>query len=195
MELDFNGFKWINKPEKYHIGEDAISIITLAETDFWQNTYYGFVHDNAHAFLTEIEDEYFSFSVKTSFDSKRRFDQCGILVYTDSQNWVKASVEYENEEFQRLGSVVTNNGFSDWATTDIPSNIKEVWYRLSRRKADLLIESSFNGVDFKQMRICHMFSVPQKIRFGIYACSPEKSSFEAVFSDFKLTECLWLEHK
>ena len=23
----------------------------------------------------------------------------------------------ENEEFQHLGSVVTNNGYSDWATT------------------------------------------------------------------------------
>ncbi|WP_397312917.1 DUF1349 domain-containing protein, partial [Paenibacillus elgii] len=31
----------------------------------------------------------------------------------------KASIEYENEEYQRLGSVVTNHGFSDWATTDI----------------------------------------------------------------------------
>ena len=32
------------------------------------------------------------------------------------------------------------------------------------------------------------------IRFGIYACSPEDSSFKAVFSDMKLTECQWKAH-
>lgn len=33
-----------------------------------------------------------------------------------------------------------------------------------------------------------------KIRFGIYACSPEESSFTAVFSDMKITECAWKAH-
>ena len=33
-----------------------------------------------------------------------------------------------------------------------------------------------------------------KIRFGIYACSPEDSSFRATFTDFSLTECRWLAH-
>ena len=28
-------------------------------------------------------------------------------MYLDSENWLKASIEYENERFQRLGSVVT----------------------------------------------------------------------------------------
>nr|WP_276307057.1 hypothetical protein [Brachyspira sp. G79] len=29
----------------------------------------------------------------------------------DSENWFKASIEYENKDYQRLGSVVTNNGY------------------------------------------------------------------------------------
>jgi regulation of enolase protein 1 (concanavalin A-like superfamily) len=33
-----------------------------------------------------------------------------------------------------------------------------------------------------------------KIRFGIYACSPEESSFKATFTDMTLTECKWLAH-
>ena len=33
-----------------------------------------------------------------------------------------------------------------------------------------------------------------KIQFGIYACSPEQSSFKAVFTDIKLTECAWKAH-
>ena len=33
-----------------------------------------------------------------------------------------------------------------------------------------------------------------KISFGIYACSPEESSFTAIFSDMKITECMWKAH-
>ena len=57
---------------------------------------------------------------------KNRFDQCGIVMYLDSENWLKASIEYENQSFQHLGSVVTNNGYSDWATTEIHANVKFV---------------------------------------------------------------------
>ena len=32
------------------------------------------------------------------------------------------------------------------------------------------------------------------ISFGIYACSPEESSFTDVFSDMKITECAWKAH-
>jgi regulation of enolase protein 1 (concanavalin A-like superfamily) len=32
------------------------------------------------------------------------------------------------------------------------------------------------------------------IRFGIYACSPEDSSFEATFTDMEITECKLLAH-
>ena len=70
--------------------------------------------------------------VKTDFmESHHRFDQCGIVMYLDSENWLKGSVEYENEEFQHLGSVVTNNGYSDWATQAIPADVKTMWYRFT----------------------------------------------------------------
>ena len=32
------------------------------------------------------------------------------------------------------------------------------------------------------------------IRFGIYACSPEDSSFKANFTNMEITECKWLAH-
>ena len=44
------------------------------------------------------------------------------------------------------------------------------------------------------MRICHMWKAIGTIRFGIYACSPEDSSFKAIFTDMKITECKWLSH-
>lgn len=187
--------KWIREPKMYDIQENRIVITTEPQTDLWQRTYYGFQNDNAPVLQMTTKEKFFSFVVKTEFDSKRRFDQCGIVMYLDSENWLKASIEYENNEYQRLGSVVTNHGYSDWATTDINAAIKSMWYRLSRRESDYCIECSEDGIDFKQMRICHMWEGADEIRFGIYACSPEQSSFEAVFSNMEVTDCKWLEHK
>ena len=187
--------KWTREPRDYSIKPDKIEITTEPHTDLWQRTYYHFRNDNAPLLQAETDEQFFSFVVKTDFrDSKHRFDQCGIVVYLDSENWLKASVEYENEKIQHLGSVVTNGGYSDWATTEIPADVKAMWYRLSRREDDFRIECSADGKHFQQMRICHLAKATGKICFGIYACSPEKSSFKAIFTDMKLTECIWQAH-
>ncbi len=195
MILNIGNFKWTRQPESCVIKGDTIEVVTKPGTDLWQRTYYLFRNDNAPVFQMETEEKFFSFVVKTDFtESHHRFDQCGIVMYLDSENWLKGSVEYENEKFQHLGSVVTNNGYSDWATTAIPANVKTMWYRLSRREADYCIECSQDGQNFTQMRVCHMHKGSGKIRFGIYACSPEESSFKAVFTDMKLSECAWKAH-
>ena len=187
--------QWIREPKAFRLEGDRAEIITQPHTDLWQRTYYHFRNDNAPVFQMETEEKYFSFIVKTDFtDSKHRVEQCGVVMYLDSENWLKGSVEYETEEFAHLGSVVTNHGYSDWATTEIASDVKVMWYRFSRREDDYCIECSRDGVHFSQMRICHMWEGAGKIRFGIYACSPEDSSFKAVFSDMKITECAWKAH-
>ena len=188
-------WKWTREPEQYKIGEDKIEIVTKPHTDLWQRTYYHFQNDNAPVLQMETEEPYFSFIVKTEFEeSHHRFDQCGIVMYLDSENWLKGSIEYENDEFQHLGSVVTNNGYSDWATTEIEASVKSMWYRFSRREDDYCIECSVDGITFHQMRICHMHNGKGKIRFGIYACSPEDSSFRAVFSNMQMLDCQWEAH-
>ena len=194
MRFNVKDLTWTRKPEDYSISEERIEITTKPFTDLWQRTYYHFRNDNAPVLQMETEETYFSFVVKTEFESKHRFDQCGVVMYLDSENWLKGSIEYENDEFQHLGSVVTNNGYSDWATTAIDSSVKSMWYRFSRREDDYCIECSTDGVNYSQMRICHMWNGKGKIRFGIYACSPEDSSFKATFSEFKITECMWKAH-
>ena len=195
MSFDITSFRWTREPKKHYISENRIEIITEPHTDLWQRTYYHFRNDNAPLLQTSTREKFFSFTVKTDFsESSHRFDQCGVVVYLDSENWIKASVEYENADFQHLGSVVTNQGYSDWATTEIPSGIKTMWYRLSRRKDDFCIENSPDGKTFHQMRICHLFKAQDEINFGIYACSPEDSSFKAVFTGFVFGECMWKAH-
>lgn len=144
--VQLSDFQWTRKPKAYTISSDKIEIITQPHTDLWQRTYYHFRNDSAPVLQMRTEQKFFSFVVKTDFNSQRRFDQCGVVVYLDSENWLKASVEYENERFQHLGSVVTNYGYSDWATTQINAGIHSMWYRLSRRENDFRVECSSDGV-------------------------------------------------
>ncbi|EJL6325651.1 DUF1349 domain-containing protein, partial [Vibrio cholerae] len=189
--VNFTAGKWISEPKVSEVTSEFVSITTEPKTDFWQRSYYGFRNENAPALLIDSKDN-FTFTAKVSFAYQQLFDQCGLIVYIDNENWFKASIEYENQSFSRLGSVVTNLGYSDWATTDIPLP-KEIWYRLSRRGPDFLIESSFDGLVFNQMRIFHLHQLgettiemgkcnpplpTQKVAsFGVYACSPSESSF------------------
>ena len=194
MRFDVKKLEWTREPVSSSITDEKIEIVTAPHTDLWQWTYYHFRNDNAPVLQMKTKEKYFSFVVKTEFDSHHRFDQCGVVVYLDSENWLKASIEYENEEFQHLGSVVTNRGFSDWATTEIPGNVRSMWYRLSRRADDFRVECSEDGVHFRQMRVCHLYAATGDVTFGIYACSPEDSSFKATFTNMEMTECKWLPH-
>lgn len=194
MQFDHNALHWTREPLNWEINDDTIRITTKPHTDLWQRTYYHFRNDNAPVLQMTTDERYFSFVVRTEFDSKHRFDQCGVVMYLDSENWLKASIEYENERFQHLGSVVTNLGYSDWATTEIDASVKSMWYRLSRREDDFCIECSEDGQTFRQMRICHMHKATDAVSFGIYACSPEDSSFCATFSQMQLLPCQWQAH-
>ena len=195
MKFETAKLEWTRAPKQYEIGEDRIEVTTEPGTDLWQRTYYHFRNDNAPVLQMETDEQFFSFIVKTDFsDAHHRFDQCGVVMYLNSENWLKASVEYENESIEYLGSVSTNHGYSDWGTQAIDPSIRQVWYRFSRRESDYRIEASFDGETFHAIRVCHMFEGAGTIRFGLYACSPEDSSFRAVFTDMRITECAWLAH-
>ena len=111
MKIDARSMEWIRKPKSCHVTKDKVEIMTEPHTDLWQRTYYHFRNDNAPVLQMKTTDQFFSFVVRTDFDSKVRYDQSGIIMYLDSDNWLKAAMEYENEKIQRLGSVVTNNGY------------------------------------------------------------------------------------
>ncbi len=209
MKIDIRNGIWHNPPKGFKTGLDKVNIRTDPHTDFWQRSYYGFRNANAPAYLFETTEN-FTFSCRCSFDYTTRFDQAGIIIFLDDENWFKASIEYEDRVVNRLGSVCTNFGYSDWATTDI-SPIQKVWYRLSRRGPDFLVESSEDGQHYTQMRIFHLHQLGDtslemaaanppndtlnSVKFGVYACSPGESSFDADFDQLTYGPSLWQAHK
>jgi uncharacterized protein len=208
MTIDWERARWINRPREQRVSEAGVEIVTEPGTDLWQRTYYGFRNDNAPALLLERPDD-FTFTARADFAYRGRFDQCGLLVYLDGENWCKACVEYESGAFSRLGSVVTNDGHSDWATVDLATPMA-MRFRLSRRGPDFLLEAALPGHAFEQMRVFHLhrlgettaemgaarsLATDQPVRFGPFACSPGDSSFTARFSEFELEPCSWMPHE
>ena len=85
-EFNSKDLKWIREPKNYSITENKIEIVTEPHTDLWQRTYYNFRNDNAPVLQINTDEKYFSFIVKTEFESNHRFDQCGVVMYLDSEN-------------------------------------------------------------------------------------------------------------
>ena len=63
MELAERTAKWLNMPRQATVTDRKIVIYTEPETDFWQDTYYGFQRNSGHALLVD-SDEKTTFSVK-----------------------------------------------------------------------------------------------------------------------------------
>ncbi len=186
-----DNFFWFCEPP-FTVKNNQLIITTRPGTDFWQKTHYGFSRDNGHCLLTKIHID-FMMLVKTEYQAKNQYDQCGLFVRFDTDNWIKASTEFEKPTHSRLGSVVTNLGFSDWATTDIHNAVNTMWYRIQskNRMKDFLIEYSKNGQSWKQLRIAHFHKNTSELFVGIYACSPKQGSFVSKFSHFQLTHTTW----
>jgi regulation of enolase protein 1 (concanavalin A-like superfamily) len=191
LDFSIEKFHWINEPKDRAVSDAKVKIVTEPDTDLWSRTYYNFRRTTAHMLVMETEIQFFSFSVKADRRGTVLFDQCGVVIYQDEENWFKGSMEYENYRFQNLGSVVTNNGYSDFGTSAIDPRITAMYYRLNRRQSDFLLECSPDGSDYTPLRLFHLFRGAGIIHFGIYACSPSNTSCTAEFTEMSLDECQW----
>ena len=170
-------------------------------SDMWQRTYYGFRFNSCPAYVWECEtDSTFSAAAHHAYGS--RFDQCGLLIYLDEDCWAKASIEWETDSMSHLGSVVTNGGFSDWATQEVASTpVGCTWYRVSRRGADFCFEWSSDAKHWAQLRVFHLggsvspAGVQLPVQVGVYAGSPVAPTCKATFTDMKWETCQWAAHE
>ena len=185
VATDWEGFCWRNAPPAHAIKAGGVSLLTGSKTDFWQRTHYGFQRDNGHCLLKRLSGD-FTLQVRTAFEPNAQYDQCGLLARIDTDNWIKCSMEYETPHLSRLGSVVTNFGFSDWASQDIDSAPKSMWYRMSGTGQDFLLEASPDGNVWQQLRVTHMHSHKDTIDAGIYACSPVGHGFPCAFDNIRI---------
>ncbi|GAK52022.1 hypothetical protein U14_03269 [Candidatus Moduliflexus flocculans] len=182
-------FYWFNEPARVVSGQ-GLELWTKPKTDFWQRSHYGFRRDDGHCLFTDIDGD-FCVTAKFEWNAQTQYDQCGLMARIDAENWLKTSTEYETASLSRLGSVVTNFGYSDWATQDVDSDQTRIWYRLSRHGQDFKIEASYDGDRWRQLRITHLHNAGERLAVGIYACSPIGENFWSRVISFRCEPNHW----
>ena len=183
---------WLNPPPEVRYG-GGLTVVTGARTDFWQRTHYGFRRDDGHVLHARVPGD-FTLETRVHWTPRAQYDQCGLMVRAGPESWLKCSVEYEDERHGRLGSVVTNLGWSDWATQDVGPEVRAMSYRVSRRGDDFLVECAADGADWRQLRVAHLHGCPAELLAGAYACSPVGERFTCTFEHLELRDCGWKSH-
>lgn len=170
-------FEWLNEPQEVNFQEGGMSILAQNQTDFWQNKSRNVHKDDGHFFFTRKCGN-FTLTVKWSFVPLKNFQQCGIMLRFDEQNWMKASLMFEKPEVPKLGSCVCNCAFTDWALMSVPQNLSELWLRVKRQNGDYILFSSFDGENFQQIRLFNFLNENVEIKAGAYLCAPSADVFE-----------------
>jgi len=183
------GFQWLREPASCSSdpATQSLTIRTTETSDFWQRTHYGFRADTGHLLWTSAAQD-FAMEVEVRMQPLHQYDQAGLMVRLSPDCWLKTSVEYEGGRPNRLGCVVTNRGYSDWSTEDIPATISEFALRVTRHGADYLVEARLPGGPWTQLRITHLHedTGSSAVQCGIYLCSPREPGFTATFRGFSL---------
>lgn len=178
---------WFCPPSKWSLEDGLLTLYPDAKTDYWQRTHYGFQNDNGHFLYTKVEGD-FVITAKARFFPQHQYDQAGLMVRISPDFWLKTSIEFELDEPNRLGAVVTRYGYSDWSTQDISKQVNEYQLRIRREGDDYIVEYRQSDSDhWSQIRMAHLeITQESAIQCGLYACSPIETGFRADFEYLNL---------
>ncbi|MDY4563580.1 MAG: DUF1349 domain-containing protein [Candidatus Cryptobacteroides sp.] len=174
--------QWFNEPESYTIRNGKLEMDVPAQTDYWRIAHYGFTVDDGPFLYTTVGGE-FEAKIKVSGDYKVRFDQAGMMIRKDHENYVKFGIEFVEGKFN-ISAVVTHNT-SDWSVIELKEPIPFLWLKAVRRLDAIELYYSFDDKEYTMMRTLWMQdNCPLMV--GPVAACPDGQGFKAVFSHFKV---------
>lgn len=178
-------FDWMNEPVRVRFDDRGMHVTAKSKTDFWNCVRYNFIKDDGHFFFSYVSDD-FCCELNWEFETSKLFDQSGIMLRIDENNWFKASIMYDNDLQPMMATSLTNMGFSDLATINLQKEVNRVWYRLKRYKGCYVVSYSVNGEEYIQLRKFYLIKDEKDVKVGAYICSPQQEDFEATLNDIKL---------
>lgn len=179
---NLKNFEWYNEPENVTFGSHELEITASSGTDFWQSEHHNFFKDNGHFFFCRKNAD-FGCVVKWRFENATKYNQCGLMLRTDSRNWFKISVMSADEDNFEIGNSATHNGVSDWAGVRLPQRCDVLWYKLVRHGDDYVAFYSTDGENFVRIRQFTLFSPDAEVKIGAYICSPQNAGFKATLDE------------
>jgi uncharacterized protein len=173
---------WMNEPASWKRTGDTLTVQSRGKTDFWRKTFLGYINDNGHFLRFPTAGE-FTFEARVNGRYAAQYDQAGLMVRLDAENWMKCGTEFFDGK--RHASVVFTRDFSDWSTMADLSDAAPVWWRAVRKKDSIETLCSLDGRQFTFVR--HGYFPPDvKVDVGIMCAAPVGPGFEAVFDAMKL---------
>lgn len=171
---------WFNEPEQWSIDGNTLTMAVTPQSDYWRISHYGFTVDDAPFYWAEYGGE-FEAKVKISGDYKARFDQAGLMLRIDHENYIKAGIEFVDGKYNL--SVVVTHHTSDWSVIAIDRPVPFIWIKAVRRLDAVEIFYSFDDVDYKMMRNAWMQdNIPMRV--GVMGACPDGDGFNAKFENF-----------
>ena len=151
MRIPWPEGSWLNEPAALESIADDLVVTTADQSDFWNRTGYGFVHDNGLALLREFP-AHTAMEVEFSAEWTHEFDQAGLFLYADSEHWVKAGVEFADSVLG-LGAVVTA-GTSDWSVGHVPEWMSaRIRIRVSRTTDAITVRARAGDEPWRLVRL------------------------------------------
>ena len=116
--------QWFNEPEQWEIKNNVLSMSVTPQSDYWRISHYGFTVDDAPFYYATYGGE-FEAKVKVVGEYKERFDQAGLMLRIDHENYIKAGIEFVDGKFN-LSTVVTHKT-SDWSVITLDKTVPYIW--------------------------------------------------------------------
>lgn len=174
---------WFNEPAQWSIENGSLGMDVTPKSDYWRVSHYGFTVDDAPFYYAEYGGE-FEAKVKISGDYRMRFDQAGMMIRIDHENYIKTGIEFVDGRYN-LSTVVTH-GTSDWSVIALDQPVDHIWIKAVRRRDAVEIFYSFDDMEYTMMRNAWL-EANRPVKIGMFAACPDGDGFRAVFSDFKVT--------
>lgn len=174
--------QWLNEPQKWEIKDNFLSMYVTPQSDYWRISHYGFTVDDAPFYYATYGGE-FEVKVKISGDYKVRFDQSGLMLRIDHENYIKAGIEYVDGKYN-LSTVVTHKT-SDWSVIALDKPIPFVWIKAVRRLDAVEVFYSFDDTNYVMMRNAWLQdNCP--VMIGLMGACPDGNGFTAKFENFSV---------
>lgn len=174
--------QWFNEPDKWEITNNTLSMNVTPQSDYWRISHYGFTVDDA-PFLYGTYGGEFEAKVKISGDYRVRFDQSGLMLRIDHQNYIKAGIEFVDGKYN-LSTVVTHNT-SDWSVITLEKPVPYVWIKAVRRLDAIDIFYSFDDKEYIMMRNAWLQD-NTPVMVGLMGACPDGNGFTAKFENFSV---------
>lgn len=182
MAQSLDKMQWFNEPENWKIVDNSLEMDVTPQTDYWRISHYGFTVDDAPFFYTTRGGE-FEVKVRISGDYKARFDQAGLMLRIDHENYIKAGIEFVDGKYN-VSTVVTHHT-SDWSIITLDKAVPYIWIKAVRRLDAVEIFYSFDDKEYMLMRNAWMQdNCPMMV--GVMGASPDGNGFKARFDNFTI---------